>query len=687
MNNYGLWRVLEPKGAVPVSAWKLDNGREIREDECRVALRYIHVEWDSFQQYCSECSFDEEKIKARIITTVNRRGKLHNPFTGSGGVLCGVVEKMGTQYMEKSGLKEGDIVVCNTTLTAIPLHIDEISAIDYQYGQLEVRGYAVLFESTSVTPVANEEGISYTLAIMDESGSPYNVFSMAKPGMSFLVIGRDLISIAIYIHTLKKAIGNAGKFTIILDEEYAESFPGDKLRLILEKYTKSIYLTDLTKPIEAAAHILGREDLYDFTVNCEDLSGAEILAVMLTRNKGRIYFTGMQNNFTNVILASESMGKEIFTSALDQYSQGCEDFAMGLIEAIRGELDDINEIYQQRYAEKSFSKKRYSIIRHEKSNRISDFVYASPITEAMVDEALNVAGYDCNVILQGETGTGKEMILNLIHQNSVRKGKPCIKVNCATIQESLAESEFFGYEKGAFTGAQASGKTGYFEKANGGILFLDEIGALSLNIQSKLLRVLQESQFYRVGGAEPVNVNVRVICANNIPLRQLVRNRTFREDLYYRLNICTISIPPLRERKEDIGALSHTFLQKYCQRYGEDKELDSSAIKQLAGYDWPGNVRELENFIHKLVIHVRDHIIRREDVERVLQNSVYEDLYMDLQSNLSSNTTLDFNALIESQEKRLITFALKQCASTRKAAEFLNMTQAQLMRKKQKYGL
>ena len=152
-----------------------------------------------------------------------------------------------------------------------------------------------------------------------------------------------------------------------------------------------------------------------------------------------------------------------------------------------------------------------------------DFVYQSQVTKSMIDEVMNIAKYDCNVIIQGETGVGKEKVLSLIHQNSERHGNPCIKINCATIAESLAESEFFGYEAGAFTGAQASGKPGYFEMANNGILFLDEIGTLSMNMQSKLLRVLQESQFYRVGGTRQISVNVRVIVANNVPLKGLGR--------------------------------------------------------------------------------------------------------------------------------------------------------------------
>lgn len=179
----------------------------------------------------------------------------------------------------------------------------------------------------------------------------------------------------------------------------------------------------------------------------------------------------------------------------------------------------------------------------------------------MIEKVLNIAQYDCNIVIQGETGVGKEKVFNLIHQNSPRKGKPCVRINCATIPENLAESEFFGYENGAFTGAQKDGKEGYFEMANNGTLFLDEIGSLSLTMQSKLLRVLQESTFYRLGGTEQIKINVRVVCANNVPLKKLIEERKFREDLYYRLNICLIEVPPLRERQEDIECLSEAFLK------------------------------------------------------------------------------------------------------------------------------
>ena len=321
------------------------------------------------------------------------------------------------------------------------------------------------------------------------------------------------------------------------------------------------------------------------------------------------------------------------------------------------------------------------------ARRIEDFVFASPVMADVVDMALNVARYDCNVIIQGETGAGKEKILDLIHQNSSRKGKPCVKINCATIQENLAESEFFGYEKGAFTGAQASGKQGYFELANNGILFLDEIGSLPLSMQSKLLRALQENAFYRVGGTEQKTVNVRVICANNIPLKKLVDEGKFREDLYYRLNICLIEVPPLRKRPEDIACLAETFMRKYSHKYGIEKTFSQEAEDALCRYHWPGNVRELENTVHRLYITAGSSVIEGEEVDDLLNDSFYDDLMIDLKKDLRGMEAIDFNYIMEEQERKLISYALKREKTTRKAADFLNIPQATLARKKIKYDL
>ncbi|WP_298202204.1 sigma-54 dependent transcriptional regulator [Desulfosporosinus sp.] len=211
-----------------------------------------------------------------------------------------------------------------------------------------------------------------------------------------------------------------------------------------------------------------------------------------------------------------------------------------------------------------------------------------------------VALTPATVLIQGESGTGKELVANAIHTLSPRVEGPFIRVNCAALTETLLESELFGHEKGAFTGAHAR-KTGRFELADGGTLFLDEIGELSLNVQAKLLRVLQERTFERVGGEKTIKVDVRIIAATNRDLLKETQEGRFREDLYYRLSVFPISIPPLRERQEDIPYLAEHFLKK-LRNYGHSKRLGSGVLNQLMAYSWPGNVRELENVIERMVI-------------------------------------------------------------------------------------
>jgi transcriptional regulator with PAS, ATPase and Fis domain len=351
------------------------------------------------------------------------------------------------------------------------------------------------------------------------------------------------------------------------------------------------------------------------------------------------------------------------------------------------QLDEIDKIYENAKSERSPSNRRQFNIIQNRVSQIDDFIYMSPVTDELIEESLNVAKYDCNVIIEGETGVGKEKIMEILHKNSSRNGNPCIKVNCATIQENLAESEFFGYEGGSFTGANREGKKGYFEIANGGVLFLDEIGQLSLTMQSKLLRVLQENAFFRVGGTKQVNVNVRVICANNVSLQTLIDQGKFREDLYYRLNISIIVVPPLRKRPEDIICLSEEFLKKYCNKYDVEKSLEDEAMNALSTYAWPGNVRELENMIHRLVINSKEDVIKSLEVESIIHGRVYENVMMKLRSEISSGNSLDFEEIMKQQEKKLLEYALKKEVTTRKAADFLGITQAKFMRKKQKYDI
>ena len=688
-DTFGLSRVIEPKTAVPVTAWRIDNSREIKAEECRISLKLIHLERDCFQQFCNECGFDETKIVAKILDIINRRGKLHNHFTNTAGQFYGTIEEMGSIYAKSSKYQLGDDICCLTTMAGLPIHIDKIHKIDYNLGELVVSGYGIIFIDSPLTTIPSDIQLDYTLVAFDEAANLYNIFKASKEGMRYLLIGKDLLSSIIYISSIKKAAGENCYITVLLDEDGIGTLTHKQVTEELAHWADSSYILDVTQPIIATETILNAEDqLYDLTINGEDLLGSEVLSVTLTRNKGQLYFTSLKNSFSMSNLIAESMGKELETYVLNQYVEGIEEqFTFELLNWISKDLERLIKLYRSQTVSARHAEKKAISLAIEKTGKADDFVFSSSATKVLINEVLNIAEYDCNIILQGETGVGKEKILELIHKNSMRKNKPCVKINCATIQENLAESEFFGYEAGSFTGAQSTGKKGYFELANGGILFLDEVGMLSLNLQSKLLRVLQEDQFYKVGGTSPIHINVRVICANNVPLRQLVEQGKFREDLYYRLNICTITVPPLRDRRDDIVALAKTFLANYCKRYGTDKEFDPSALTRLADYDWPGNVRELENLIHRTIISVRGHIITGEDIEEVLNENIYEDLVINLKRSMRTSTSLDFNKIIEQQEIQLIEYALKKYGSTRKAAEYLNMTQPQLMRKKQKYDL
>jgi two-component system nitrogen regulation response regulator NtrX len=222
-------------------------------------------------------------------------------------------------------------------------------------------------------------------------------------------------------------------------------------------------------------------------------------------------------------------------------------------------------------------------------------------------------------LIRGESGTGKELIARAIHQASLRREKPFVEVNCAAIPDELIESELFGHEKGAFTGALTT-RRGKFELADGGTIFLDEVGDMSLRTQAKVLRVLQEQVFERVGGTEAIRVDVRVIAASNKDLEEETRGGRFREDLYYRLNVIPMEVPPLRERREDIPLLARHFLKGFCAEYGKrEKSLAVDAMELFLHHPWPGNVRELKNVIERLVIMVPEEVIHRSNAEPALQ--------------------------------------------------------------------
>jgi two-component system NtrC family response regulator len=287
-----------------------------------------------------------------------------------------------------------------------------------------------------------------------------------------------------------------------------------------------------------------------------------------------------------------------------------------------------------------------------------------------------VAPSEATVLIRGESGTGKELIAKAIHYGSPRASGPMIRVNCAALPETLLESELFGHEKGAFTGAFAARK-GRFELADGGTLFLDEIGDLPLPLQAKLLRVLQEREFERLGSGKPVRVNVRILAATHRDLEALLKAAEFREDLYYRLNVVTISLPPLRERREDLPLLMDHFLRSFAEKNKKTiRGFTQEAREMLLRYEYPGNVRELENIIERAVVLTRDDVIGRADLPLSTQG---------LEGEERKEASLP--ATVEAVERRMITEALARAGGIQtRAAELLGISERALRYKLNKYG-
>ncbi len=300
--------------------------------------------------------------------------------------------------------------------------------------------------------------------------------------------------------------------------------------------------------------------------------------------------------------------------------------------------------------------------------------------EKCVETALSVIDSDVTILVQGETGTGKELIADFIQKNSNRKDKPYIKINCGAIPETLIEAELFGYEKGAFTDAKVQ-KIGKFEIANDGTIFLDEVGELSLNAQVKLLRVLQNGELFRIGGNKPITVHVRVIAATNIDLEEAIRKQRFRSDLFYRLNVFPIVIPPLRERKEDIPLLAHHFLEIYKKKLKKIIiGISDNAMELLKNYDWPGNVRELENIIERAVITCSRKVVTVDDLPKNIIDSAKKET--------DSKVIVEIGSTMDEVEKRVITETLSYTRGNKKhAAEILGITRKTLYRKLKSYNL
>jgi len=327
------------------------------------------------------------------------------------------------------------------------------------------------------------------------------------------------------------------------------------------------------------------------------------------------------------------------------------------------------------YAEHERLKEEVALLKAR--NRYDRIIGKSAKMVALMDTVAQVAPTKASVLITGESGVGKELVADAIHELSDRGKGPLVKVHCAALSESLLESELFGHEKGSFTGA-VSQKRGRFELADGGTIFLDEIGEINLQTQVKLLRVLQDRRFERVGGEKPISVDVRIICATNKDLLSEIEKGNFREDLYYRLNVVHLVVPPLRERKDDIPLLLTSFLTQFSEENGRSIEGFSNAAKRaLLAYDWPGNIRELRNCIESAVVLTRSSVIEIEDLPQQIGKA-----------ESAGSVSLEVGITLAEAEKRLIISTLAQCGGNKtRAAEVLGIGRKTLHRKLQEYHI
>ena len=390
------------------------------------------------------------------------------------------------------------------------------------------------------------------------------------------------------------------------------------------------------------------DDTYDLVITDINMPGMDGIEFVKTLN-GRYEVIIMTGNAT-------------LQRAIESIHLGVKDFLLKPFE-----IDTLVKAIERENKLQSVKKNKP---KKKTQNKSEDFLGSSPALDGVLSLAKRAAKTDASVLLLGESGVGKEVFANFIHKNSLRAAKPFIAINMAAIPENLIESELFGFVKGAFTDAH-SDKPGQFELANGGTIFLDEIGEMPYHLQAKLLRALQEREVRRLGSEKSVKIDVRVISATNANLQEKIKNGEFREDLYYRLNTIPLNIPPLRERKEEILQIAGKILQQNCKKYGfEQKEFSDEAKEQLEAYEWPGNIRELISVVERAVILSEGEVITPEDLF------------------LESRGVKQKKSSIEEMEKELIVEVLSSNeGDLEKSAKTLGMSKTVLNKKMKQYDL
>lgn len=374
-------------------------------------------------------------------------------------------------------------------------------------------------------------------------------------------------------------------------------------------------------------------------------------------------------------------GGHCMTTSVPLFWKGSIDLII-CVERNISEVERLKTLLGQRVEKKNKLQKELLRFKNQKDDLSGQFITKNINMLHIRELAENIGKIDVTVMIMGESGTGKEVIADLIHKNSSRAEAPFVKVNCAAIPETLIESEFFGYEGGAFTGAGKGGKMGLFELADGGTLFLDEVGELSVQMQSKLLRVIQDKEVRRVGGEKSVHIDIRIIAATNRDLKREVEEGRFRNDLYYRLFVVPVNIPSLRERKEDIELLARHFLDIFNSEYNLRKTISDDAVKVMESYNWPGNVRELRNVVERLSVSTARSEISAIQVEFCLNNKAPA-----VSDYIGTESDLYLEDIVGRYEKQVISKILEECGTITATARMLHVDKSTISRKIKKYGL
>lgn len=619
---YGAHRSIDPPGSLPQLAWKLDTSLPIMDSELLINVHTLNLNAASFAQLVKETEGDPIQIIRKICNIVSTRGKMHNPITGSGGTLLGTVAKVGKQHPGRGSLQPGEQICTLVSLTLTPLVIKSVKSIDVHTGQLDIEGHAILFASGIYARVPKTMAPKLFLSVFGEAGSSYQSYLLCKTGQCVMVLGSVEKVGVLSLFALREKLGNTGCLIAVIDQE-TNRRPIEDLG-VADKIICENVADVLAASAHLAEHLNGWE--VDLTIDCLSLPGSEMLSVLVTRSGGTVYYANPATRYSAAGLGAEGIGKELTLLFYQGYLRGHVDFCVDLV----NKYPALSEHLAQRYHNRNYVKvnKNRLSLHHapevfKKQPNASDIVIHSQAMNDILRTVKRISSYNTTVLITGESGTGKEVVAKILYQSSSRNTQPYLKVNCAAIPDNLIEAELFGYAPGAFTGALKEGKPGYFEIANNGTLFLDEIGEMSLANQTKLLRVIQEKEIIRVGGKNTIPVDVRIIAATNRDIKAMVNQGTFREDLYYRINVVNLHIPPLRERRESIPPMVETHLQKFNVQFNTKKYLHRDAMALLANYDWPGNIRELENMIQRLILCSDEQEITAKEVRQLICVGTY----------------------------------------------------------------